>query len=68
MKVAALVFALALVGASRIFAQAAPACRVVCAPEFKVEPTVTFSNVFGSPALLTSRDDHAASCAQRRSR
>jgi hypothetical protein len=27
-------------------------CRILCAPEFKVEPTVTFTNVFGAPRLL----------------
>jgi hypothetical protein len=27
-------------------------CRVLCAPEFKVEPTITFKNVFGSPQIL----------------
>ena len=47
-----LVFACALVGASQIFAQAPPACRVLCTPEFMVEPTVTFSNVFGSPRIV----------------
>jgi hypothetical protein len=51
-KVAVLVFACALVGAPQIFAQARPACRVLCTPEFKVEPTVTFSNLFGSPRIL----------------
>ena len=52
MKVAVLVFACALVGAPQIFAQAPPACRVLCTPEFKVEPTVTISNVFGSPRIV----------------
>jgi len=51
-KVAMLVFGLAFVGVPQIFAQAPPACRVLCAPEFKVEPTVTFSNVFGSPHIV----------------
>jgi hypothetical protein len=27
-------------------------CRVFCAPEFHVEPTITFTNVFGSPRIL----------------
>jgi hypothetical protein len=27
-------------------------CRVLCTPEFKVEPTITFSNLFGSPRIL----------------
>ena len=30
-------------------------CRVLCTPEFKVEPTITFSNLFGSPRIM--RDD-----------
>jgi hypothetical protein len=30
-------------------------CRVLCAPEFNVEPTFTFSNLFGSPRI--ARDD-----------
>jgi hypothetical protein len=51
-KVTVLVFAFALVGAPQIFAQAPPACRVLCTPKFKVEPTVTFSNLFGSPRIV----------------
>lgn len=26
-------------------------CRVLCTPEFKVEPTITFTNLFGSPRI-----------------
>ena len=33
-------------------AQEPTPCRVLCAPEFKVEPTITFTNVFGSPQIL----------------
>jgi hypothetical protein len=51
-KVAVVVFAFALVGAPQVFTQAPPACRVLCTPEFKVEPTVTFSNFFGSPRIV----------------
>ena len=29
--------------------QAEPPCRFLCAPEFKVEPTITTTNLFGSP-------------------
>jgi hypothetical protein len=54
-KVAVLVFAFALVGAPQIFAQAPRACRVLCAPEFKVEPTVTLTNLFGGPRVLDER-------------
>jgi hypothetical protein len=32
-------------------AQPHGACRVICAPDFKVEPTITFSNLFGGPHL-----------------
>jgi hypothetical protein len=33
--------------------QATPAaCRVLCAPEFKVEPTITFTTLFGSPRIV----------------
>jgi hypothetical protein len=33
------------------FAQDSTPCRILCAPEFKVEPTVTFANIFGSPRI-----------------
>jgi hypothetical protein len=32
--------------------QPAP-CRVLCSPEFKAEPTVTFPNLFGSPRIMS---------------
>lgn len=28
-------------------------CRVLCAPEFNVEPTITFSNLFGAPRIVS---------------
>jgi hypothetical protein len=49
----ALAFAFALLGAPHALAQAVPACRVLCTPEFNIEPTVTFSNLFGSPRIVT---------------
>jgi hypothetical protein len=33
------------------WAQAPAPCRILCAPEFHVEPTITFTNVFGSPRI-----------------
>jgi len=33
------------------WAQEQPTCRVLCAPEFYAEPTITFTNVFGSPRV-----------------
>jgi hypothetical protein len=44
--------AFALVAAPQLFAQAPPVCRVLCTPEFNVEPTYTFSNLFGSPHIV----------------
>lgn len=42
-------------------AQDTDSCRVLCQPEFNVEPTLTFTNLFGSPRLTTdqgtSRDE-----------
>jgi len=51
-RVPLLVLAMALIATSRSMAQEPPACRILCAPEFKVEPTVTFGNVFGSPRIV----------------
>ena len=38
------------------------ACRVLCTPEFKVEPTITFTNLFGSPRTIDdgARADHVS--------
>ena len=33
------------------WAQETAPCRVLCSPEFKVEPTITFTNLFGSPRI-----------------
>jgi hypothetical protein len=32
-------------------AQQPPPCRFLCAPELKAEPTITFTNLFGSPRI-----------------
>jgi hypothetical protein len=45
---ACLVLVLSVVSAS---AQEQAPCRVLCAPEFHVEPTITFTNVFGAPRI-----------------
>lgn len=52
-----------LLGAPTVLAQAPPPCRVLCAPEFKVEPTITFSNIFGSPRIV--REDGTVSRERR---
>jgi hypothetical protein len=49
----ALIAGLSLLWAPQGMAQQqSPACRVLCAPEFKVEPTITLTNVFGAPRVM----------------
>lgn len=52
MRAAALAIASLVLGAASAAGQAPPdSCRVLCQPEFKVEPTLTISNVFAAPRL-----------------
>ena len=51
MRRSVLIVVFLLTGTLRAEAQDAPPCRFFCAPEFKVEPTVTFGNLFGSPRI-----------------
>jgi hypothetical protein len=44
-------------------AQEPASCRFLCAPAFKVEPTITFTNFFDSPRTL--QDDGAVTRAPR---
>jgi hypothetical protein len=46
-----------LLGAPAARAQPQAPCRVLCAPEFSVEPTITSGNLFGAPR--TAGDDGA---------
>jgi hypothetical protein len=46
-----------LLAATPAWAQRPAPCRALCTPEFKVEPTITFSNLFGSPRLVHDDDD-----------
>ncbi len=41
-----------VLGAPHAIAQEAPVCRFLCSPEFRVEPTITFTNLFGSPRII----------------
>jgi hypothetical protein len=50
-SVAAAPFVVLALGAAPTSAQTGAPCRVLCAPDFKVEPTVTFTNIFGSPRI-----------------
>ena len=53
---AAAVACLALVlGSSPAWAQHQTPCRVLCTPEFNVEPTITFTTLFQTPRII--RDD-----------
>ena len=47
------VAAIMLVAATSALAQEPAPCRVLCSPEFKAEPTITFTNMFGSPRIMS---------------
>ena len=65
MKFVLPVFALALLVPPSVLAQAPPTCRALCAPEFKIEPTLTFTNVF-APAHIV--DEHGKITREPRER
>jgi hypothetical protein len=66
-RVAVLASAFALLGTPQVFVQAPPACHVLCTPKLKVEPTVTFTNLFGSPGSLEKRERRRVNAARRSS-
>jgi len=47
-----LVLSFALLGTPQVFAQTPSVCHLLCTPKVKVEPTVTFTNLFGSPRMV----------------
>lgn len=51
MRVAVCVLTCIAVGAADVSAQEQNGCRFLCAPAFRVEPTITITNVFGSPRV-----------------
>lgn len=51
MRSSAIALVALLLGVPPLNAQEQSSCRVPCAPEFKVEPTITVSNLFGSPRM-----------------
>jgi hypothetical protein len=53
---AVLAFVFVLLATPQVFAQAPPVCRVLCTPRLKVEPTVTFTNLFGSPRIVGEQE------------
>jgi hypothetical protein len=54
---------LLLIGVPPLQAQQPEHCRVLCAPAFKVEPTLTFTTLFNSPRIV--RDDGGEKRDQR---
>jgi hypothetical protein len=54
-RVSRLILAMAVLLASPAAAQEPERCRVLCSPEFHVEPTVTFTNLFGSPRIASDQ-------------
>ena len=52
MRAAALTIAAVILGFTPTSAQGQAPCRVFCPPKFKVEPTITLSNLFGSPRVV----------------
>ena len=51
MRLFSLAIVLMLLWSSGATAQVPPRCRVLCGPEFSVEPTVTVGNLFGAPRM-----------------
>jgi hypothetical protein len=47
-----LALGLLLCAATLVHAQSASPCRFLCSPEFLVEPTITFTNMLGSPRTI----------------
>jgi hypothetical protein len=58
-----LTLALLLVVVRPMQAQEPAPCRFLCAPEFKVEPTITFTTLFNSPRIIS--DDGVPTRDQR---
>ena len=52
MKLALVPLAVLLLGVQPAQARQTTPCRVLCTPEFKVEPTITFTNLFSSPRTI----------------
>ena len=57
MRTSAIACLALILGVASAAAQGPTTCRVLCTPEFKVEPTITFTTLFKSPKI--SLDDGA---------
>ena len=63
MRAAAVACLALMLGVAPAWAQQTTTCRVLCTPEFKVEPTITFTTLFNSPRIIL---DEGASTRDRR--
>ena len=63
MRASAFALVALVLGVAPTSAQDPSPCRVLCAPEFKVEPTITFTTLFNSPRILL--DDGVATRDER---
>jgi len=50
-KAASVATMIVVLATTPAWAQEPAPCRVLCSPEFKIEPTITFTNLFGSPQI-----------------
>ena len=53
MKAVSVAAMLVVLAETSAWAQHPTPCRVLCSPEFKVEPTITFTDLFGSPRIMS---------------
>jgi hypothetical protein len=53
MKAVSVAAVTVVLAATPALAQEPAPCRVLCSPEFKIEPTITFTNLFGSPRIIS---------------
>ena len=52
MRTSAIACLALILGVAPAAAQGPTTCRVLCTPEFKVEPTITFTTLFKSPKII----------------
>jgi hypothetical protein len=52
-KAVSVAVAIVVLAAAPAWTQTPAPCRVLCSPEFKIEPTITFTNLFGSPRMAS---------------
>ena len=52
MRAAAIACLALVLGVAPAWAQQPTPCRILCTPEFKVEPTITFTTLFNSPRII----------------